>query len=200
MVIVLSVPVDIGRDDARDAATNELSRPEYQDARPSIFQRAIEWIIERLDHVPAPGGSLGVIVLIALVVVVAIIVRMRVGRAARTHRIATPVFENLRRSARDYRHDAENAAAAADFDSAVRDRFRAVVRALEELGVLDERAGRTADEAARDAGAMMPQLRSELAAAAAVFDDVHYGNHRADAAAYAAMSELDTRIAGISAK
>ncbi len=198
-MILLAVPVDIGRDDARDAATNELSRPEYQDARPSMIQRAIEWIIDRLDHVPAPGGSLGVIVLIVLVLVVAIVVRVRVGRAVRTHKIATPVFENLGRSARDYRYDAENAAAAGDFDGAVRDRFRAVVRALEELAVLDERVGRTADEAARDAGAMMPQHRAELTRAAAVFDDVHYGNHRADLAAYAGMAELDARIAGISA-
>ncbi|WP_460429214.1 DUF4129 domain-containing protein, partial [Amycolatopsis endophytica] len=151
------VPVDIGRDDARRAAEAELSDPVYAAAQPNWFDRALGWVAQRIvDLFDAasgivPGGGAGVLVMLAVVVLVIVVVRLRVGRLARSARRPGTVFEGRSRSARDYRDAAERAFAAGDVGAAVRDRFRAVVRTLEERGVLDERAGRTADAAAREA-------------------------------------------------
>jgi hypothetical protein len=67
------------------------------------------------------------------------------------------------------------------------------VRGLEERGLLDERSGRTADEAAADGGTRLPALRAELAAAATVFDDVHYGGRPATEEHYRTLAALDER-------
>ncbi len=72
--------------------------------------------------------------------------------------------------------------------------MRALVRALEDRAVLDPRPGRTADEAATEAGRSLPAHASRLRAAARVFDDVTYGGRTADAAAYQRLCALDRDI------
>ena len=69
---------------------------------------------------------------------------------------------------------------------AVREAFRAVVRQLEERGALDHRPGRTADEAARDAGTVFESLRLDLGQAAGTFDEVAYGERPGSAHEYRA--------------
>ncbi|NEA03407.1 DUF4129 domain-containing protein, partial [Streptomyces sp. SID10116] len=66
-------------------------------------------------------------------------------------------------------------AARAHWSQAVQERMRAVVRALEERALLDPRPGRTADEAAAEAGRTLPSHTDRLRAAARAFDDVTYG-------------------------
>ena len=78
-----------------------------------------------------------------------------------------------------------------DWRVAVVERYRAVVAELEERGVIDPRPGRTADEAAADAGAVLPAVAADLGAGARLFDAVHYGNRPASAdndATYAAST------------
>jgi hypothetical protein len=77
----------------------------------------------------------------------------------------------------------------------VQERLRAIVRGLEERAILDERPGRTAHEAAAEAGRSLPALTAELTAAAAVFDDVRYGAHPATAAMDTTLRDLDRRCA-----
>ena len=62
-----------------------------------------------------------------------------------------------------HRAAAEALAAQGHLAEAVRERLRAVVRALEERGVLDPRPGRTSGEVARDAGAAAPALAARPA-------------------------------------
>ena len=80
------------------------------------------------------------------------------------------------RTAAQLRADADAAAARGDWRSAVIDRFRAVVRSLEERVVLDVRPGRTADEAAAVAGLRFPAEADALRRGARLFDDVCYGD------------------------
>lgn len=189
--LLADVPVDLGRDEAREAARRELSDPAYGAAEPGLLERVMERLLDRLDELFAavatasPGGALGLLVLLALLVVAVVVVRLRVGRTARAARIARPVFDSRPRSAAEHRAAATSAANAGSFDEAVREQFRAIARGLEERGVLDERPGRTADEVAADAGV------PELPAAARVFDDVVYGGRPADLAAYRVMVEAD---------
>ena len=198
--LLADVPVVIDRDDARRAAAAELSKPDYRAAEPGLVERVLRWLGQRLADLFAaasgvvPGGPLGLLVLLAVVVLVIVVVRLRVGKVARTVRASRPIFEGRVLAAADHRAAAEQAAAAGDLDGAVRERFRAIVRVLEERGVLDELAGRTADEAAREAGARLPATRDELAAAAGIFGAVHYGGLPASAGDYRQLVALDGQV------
>lgn len=194
------VPVVIDRDDARRAAEAELSGHEYQAAQPNLIERALSWLARQLGRLFAavsnvtPGGALGLLVLLAVVVLVVVVIRLRVGKFARAGRVPRAVFESQVRTARDYRRAAEEAAAAGDFAGAVRERFRAIVRELEEAGVLEEMSGRTADEAAREAGLHLPHSRDELLGAARLFDAVHYGGQRVSIVDYERLVALDRGV------
>ncbi|MDI2131445.1 DUF4129 domain-containing protein [Yinghuangia seranimata] len=197
-------PVDIPRDPAADLAREELSKPIYHQDDPSLIQRVLNWLMDRfselLDRASnlAPGGPFGLIVLALVLLAVVIAVRMRLGplRVARRAAARRGLFAGEGpRTADEYRRLADAHAARGDWDAAVQDRLRAVVRALEERAILDERAGRTADEAAAEAGIHLPQLADPLQAAAVMFDDVRYGAHPATADMDAALRDLDTRCA-----
>ena len=198
-VLLTDVPVDIDRDAARRAAAEELSDPKYGDARPNILQQIGQWLGEQLEKLlnglssVVPGGIFGLLLILALLIVLVVVVRLRTGKIARAASAGRAVFGATRKSADDYRHSAAEAASAGRYDDAVRDRFRAVVRALEERALLDARSGRTADEAAAEAGVLLPNVAAELRQGARLFDDVHYGGRDGTEAAYRALTELDER-------
>ncbi|MGC0420730.1 DUF4129 domain-containing protein [Embleya sp. AB8] len=195
-------PVDISRDDARDAARDELSRSEYHRNDPSPVRKALDWVFDRLgelisragDH--TPGGAVGLVVILLLVIAAIVVLRMRLGPLRTAPRVDLPLYgEDGPLSAARHRAAADAHAAAGRWDEAVRERFRAIVRALEERAVLDVRPGRTADEAAAEAGRALPETAAELRAAAAGFDAVHYGGRAADPALDHELRELDARCA-----
>jgi hypothetical protein len=197
-------PEPVARDVARQAAEAELSKPEYHRAQPNFIVRAVNWILEKLQDLiggaveNAPGGPVGLIVLIALVVAGVVALRLRLGplNAAR-RRSGDALFgaEGHGRTAAAHRSAADAAAARGDWDTAVAERLRAIVRALEERVVIDERPGRTADEATAEAGRHLPALADGFRSAARVFDDVRYGGRTATAAMDAALRDLDTKAA-----
>jgi hypothetical protein len=197
---VNDIPIDVGRDAARDAASRELSDPAYQAAQPSWFDRLLRWLTDRLNDflngvsTVVPGGILGVVILVLLVVVVLVVIRLRVGPLAREARAI--VFAGRPQSAAEHRRAADDAAARGDLVEAVRERFRALVRGLEERGVLDERSGRTVDEVAREAGCRLPEHAPALHVAARMFDDVWYGGRPATAAGYQQLVNLDLALDG----
>jgi hypothetical protein len=196
---VEDVPVDIDRDTARRAAAEELSDPKYRDARPNILQQVGQWLGERLEKLlnglssVVPGGIFGLLLILVLLIVLVVVIRLRTGKVARAVRAERAVFGGKRQSADDYRRSAAEAAAGGRYGDAVRDRFRAVVRALEERALLDVRSGRTADEAAAEAGALLPNVADALRQGARLFDDVHYGGREGTEAAYRTLTELDER-------
>jgi hypothetical protein len=196
-LLLTDVPVEVGRDDARRAAATELTDPAYRAAEPSLLTKVLRWVGERIASVldsissTVPGGIFGLLLLIIVVTVLVVVIRLKAGKIGRSARREYQVFEGRARSAEEHRRAAEAAAARGDFDEAVRERFRAVVRALEQRALLDERSGRTADEAAADAGKLLPGCATELREGAAAFDDVHYGGRRATAEGYHRLVELD---------
>jgi Domain of unknown function (DUF4129) len=196
----MSVPVELGRDEARELAQRELADPRY-DAEPPLGQRIIEWLIEQLNRlIDGAAGALtspvGAIVLAAVIAVIAAIVLRYSPLARRAASRDARLFDDGRRLARDHRAAAEAAARDQQWSAAVVERFRAIVATLEERSVLDERPGRTADEAARDAGAAVPGLATDLLAAAQLFDVVHYGGGDATADDDRRMRELDEAVGG----
>lgn len=194
-------PIDIGRDEAREAARRELADPIYREAEPSALAQAAEWLAERISEVfraigdLTPGGVTGLIVLLLVVLAIAIAVRLRAGKIARSHRLRRAgALDGDEATAAEHRAAAEAALARGDLDAAVTERFRAVVRGLEQRGVIERRPGRTADEAAADAGTALPEVADGLSRAARAFDDVYYGGRPATPEAYRLLAHVDDQV------
>ncbi|WP_274559177.1 DUF4129 domain-containing protein [Streptomyces spiramyceticus] len=191
------VPVDTPRVPAREAAERELSKPMYHENDPSFLERAIdrfwEWVNDLFDAASgaSPGGAVGLVVIVLLVVLLAAGLWLRLGTPQRTPSPEGHLFDDGPRSAAEHRAAAETHAAAHRWNQAVQEQMRAVVRSLEERALLDPRPGRTADEAAAEAGHTLPVHADRLRAAAREFDDVTYGGRTADEPAYQRLSELD---------
>jgi hypothetical protein len=197
----LATVAPVSRDEARRAAERELSKGIYHQNEPGPVMRAfdavIDWIGRLLDRLTAgaPGGSLGPLVLLAIVLVVAAVVLWRTGPIRRGARSRWPHVElSGDVGADEHRRRADEHAEAGRFADAVRERMRAVVRELETRGVLDPRPGRTADEVAREAGAAVPTIAGDLRAAAEIFDEVWYGGRPATPQSDALMRQADDRV------
>ncbi|MGW0250110.1 DUF4129 domain-containing protein [Nocardia goodfellowii] len=94
--------------------------------------------------------------------------------------------------AAEHRGAADAAAANRDYDRALRERFRAMVRGLEQGGVLEVRRSRTADETAQDVSrALPPEASDEIQPAARDFDEVVYGGRRATEDEYRRLESAD---------
>jgi hypothetical protein len=191
---------DLSREAARDAARQELSRPEYDAAQPPLLLRligrAVREVLDLLDGAAGalPGGYVGLVVLLLLLGLLVAVVLTRV-RPSADRAGSRPLFTGSAvLTAAQHRAQAEAAAAQGRWAEAVRERLRAVVRDLEARGVLDARPGRTAGEVARDAGAAVPAVADDLRRAAVVFDEVWYGGRSADASSYAVLVEVDQRV------
>ncbi len=187
------VPLTPDRSTAREWLQEELADPAYTPG-PGV-----------LDRIRALLGELGVSpsavlwLLLAVIVLLVVVGVLRFTglprcRARRRVRAASPDVGPGPLSAADLRARAERAAAEHRFEPAVLDRFRAIVRSLEERALLEPRPGRTAAESAREAAALLPDRGEELAVAARMFDDVCYGGRGGTPEGYAVLSGIDTRV------
>jgi hypothetical protein len=197
---LLEVPVEPDASTARRWAEIELSDPVYQE-RPNLLMTALRWLRDRFADLQLGAAdvdprvaALVLTVAVAAAAAVALGVAGPLRRARRDARASVDVFGDDTRTAAELRASADAAAAAGDWSGAVLDRYRAVLRSLEERVVLDERPGRTAQEGAHDAGERLPGCAADLVVAALLFDDVCYGDARADADDDARLRDLDRRV------
>jgi hypothetical protein len=193
-------PVTVTSDDARQLAIRELSKPEYHRATPTPSTAIPS---PPPTHAPSSNHALviAMIVLAIIVLVIALVLFLRwLGRPRNSKKrkagkddqnTATQTIHDLLTGAALHRHNAEIAAAADNWAEAIRERFRAVIATLDERGLLPERADRTADEAACDAGVLLPAHAAVLTAAARAFDEVEYGEYVGTPDAYAVISNVD---------
>ncbi|MGW0998131.1 DUF4129 domain-containing protein [Streptomyces sp. NPDC002520] len=190
-------PVTIPRDPAREAARRELSKRMYHENDPSLFQRALnafwDWVGDLFGSAASatPGGTIGLVVVILFVVAVLAALWWRLGTPRRQPTSAATLFDERPRSAAEHRAAGEAHAAQGHWNQAVQERMRAIVRSLEERTLLDDRPGRTADEAAAEAGRALPTHADRLRSAAREFDDVTYGGRSASELSYQRIAELD---------
>ncbi|MEY9488237.1 hypothetical protein RKD26_004031 [Streptomyces calvus] len=193
-------PVTVPRDPAREAARRELSKRMYHENDPGWFQRALdafwEWVGKLFDAAAtaSPGGTLGLVVIVAAVVAVLGALWWRLGTPRRRPTPAPALFDDRPRSAAEHRAAAEAHAAQGHWNQAVQEGMRAIVRALEERALLDVRPGRTADEAAAEAAGALPAHGDGLHSAARSFDDVTYGGRAATEESYRRIAELDRAL------
>ncbi|MET9387301.1 DUF4129 domain-containing protein [Streptomyces sp. NPDC002928] len=190
-------PVTIGRDPAREAARRELSKGVYHQNDPGMIERAMnafwDWVGKLLDtaSTATPGGTLGLVVIVLAVVAVLVALWWRLGTPRRRPTSSPALFDDRPRTAAEHRAAAEAHAAQGHWNQAVQERMRAIVRSLEERALLDVRPGRTADEAAAEAGRALPDHTDRLRTTARDFDDVTYGGRRASEQSYHRIAELD---------
>ncbi len=201
-------PVTVSSDQARQMAIRELSKSQYHNAplTPSPSPSTTTPSPPPPPHVPSASHGLTVVLIIlavfVLVIAVLLVLRWlgkpRTAKKAKSEsdkrKNADGLAEEVLTGAARHRRDAELAAASGDWAEAIRERFRAVIGTLDERGLLPERADRTADEAARDAGAILPGHGAALEAAARAFDEVEYGEYVGTAAGYAVISEVDEAV------
>jgi hypothetical protein len=203
MTALIVLVQDITRDGAREDARRELSKSIYHRDDPSLLERLVRWVVESLGRLldsaysVVPGQGTGLLFIAVLVVAIVIAARLGLG-PLRAHDVLTDRRARARAmTASDYRAEAELLAGQGAWREAVRARFRAVIRELEERGVLDPRPGRTAGEVAAEAGAAVPGAAAPLKAAADVFDEIWYGGRPAREAGYQVVAEADSTLRGM---
>jgi len=203
VLLLLAQAADaLTREGARAAARDELAKPEYQVGKPSLLDRLLNRVVAELGELLSdvvrlvPGGLGGVALAGLFVVVLVVFLRLGLGPLGLRDALTDRRRGARSRSAEDYRREAVELAASGAWSEAVRARFRAIVRELEQRGVLDPRPGRTAGEIAREAAVAVPALARPITEAAGVFDLAWYGDSPATAEQYELVSRADTTIAG----
>jgi hypothetical protein len=192
-------PVDPDRGEAQRWAAEELSKPQYASAKPSwidqMWNQFIDWL-RSLNGNSISGPNIGMPLIAALAVVLIVVAVMVVRpRLNARKKKSAEVFDGQAPVGADaFRTRASAAASREDWQTAVVEQFRAVVRSAEDRAVIDIQAGRTADEAAAQLGRAFGAARSRLEEAARIFDGVKYGKATATASDHAAVLALDTGL------
>ena len=114
-----------------------------------------------------------VVVLLALLVVLALLLG-RVTRQQRA-RMNRSLFAGDDRDSTALTRAADDAADRGDWTTAVVERFRAIIRSLDERGALEDYPGMTAHEAATVAASVVVGHADDLHRAGVLFDAVRYG-------------------------
>lgn len=196
-------PLEPDEDTARNWLLEELSKTEYQDAKPNpidlFFNDVWSWI-ESLFVVDG-SSAFGInpawifIILTIALIVFAVVIFGRPRAIARRQAAHQSVFlEDDQRTVSELRTAAEAAARAGDWALATAERFRAISRSLSDRTLIALRPGTTAQGVAAAAATPFPQESRALRDAANAFDQVRYLGHGAEAATYERVRDLDIHL------
>lgn len=196
-------PLTPDRDEARDWVLGELSRREYQESKPSWFDKLASGLWDWLTslEITATDGQQGIGLLVLILVIAAVIVTAFIifGRPAlaRRSRVATAIFgEDDARTAAHMRADAQAHASQGRWTEAIADLFRAIARGLADRAVVHMAPGTTAQDFAVKAGRAFPTSAADLAHAAEIFDSVRYLDHEGTQQHYESLVRLDRALQG----
>jgi len=198
------VPLLPDADAARQWLVDELSKPEYREHSANWLQRVMDWLSGVLGRLLTWGTGDGgfslpqvvVLVLLAALLVGVVVYLVRGPlRRSRLSRRSAAVFDDDVREATVIRDAAREAASAQDWDRAVIEAFRALVRGAEERHVVEVVPGMTALEFTRAAGVRLPEVAADLAACTEIFDGVRYGHLHATPAHYERLVAADAATA-----
>lgn len=159
-----------------------LSRPEYQEAGPSLVARARSWLAEQLGRLlenmagTEYASLVGSLVLVALVVA-AVVLAVRFARGVRRDPgVASPTLDAVGRSSTEWAAEADEHERAGRRREALRCRYRSLVAALAAAGAVDEAPGRTAGEYLAELRARRPAAADDVTAVTIAFEASWYGN------------------------
>ncbi|WP_349904337.1 DUF4129 domain-containing protein [Parafrigoribacterium humi] len=193
------VPVDPDAGEARRWIIEELSKPAYQAAQPSWFDRLSSAVWNWLTSLRFGDGGAGwPVILIVVVIAVAVVAAFLIFGAPRFNRRSTAhgaLFgAEDERDAAAMRASASAAAAAGDWTLAIEELFRALARGLAERTIVTTSPGTTARDFAMRAGGAFPALATDLAASARAFDDVRYLGRPGSERAYRDIVALEQTL------
>jgi hypothetical protein len=173
----------------RDRADEILSRPEFERHK-SLLERVLDWIGDQLSRFslgvgggPGFAGDLIGLVLLAGAVVLVVVLIRSIRRVPRRSEVEPElsVDEAARRSASDWRTDAERFEAEQRWREAMRARYRELVRMLVDERVLADVPGRTTGEYERELAEAWPAAADSFGELTVLFEDVWYGGRPATA-------------------
>ena len=197
----MTVPVEPDADDARELLLDELSDPAYAESQPTWFDLLSQAVLDWLANLRfGEGGAFSPLVLVIVLVlgVIAVLTAILIyglPRWRQRSRLENELFgESDRRTARQLRRDAEKAASAGDWATAIAERYRAIARSLDERPIVTTLPGTTGHGFANAAGRQFGEHATALQRAADRFDDVRYLGQLGDAEGYALVRELDEAI------
>lgn len=186
-------------DAAQRAAEAELRKAEYHRDDPSLVERIVHWLTDRVSSLfNASATSHATLLLLIIVLAVVIFAVVRAGPLQRTARRMTAESDDPLRplAARDHRRLAAEFTAAGRRAEAMREWLRAAVQTIEDRGVLLPRPGRTGAAVAREAGPLLPAAAGALQSAMTAFDEVWFGGRDArDDDVSAAQAAADAVLA-----
>jgi hypothetical protein len=184
-------------------AEEVLSRPEFAGGRPSLLDRALEWVFDRIGQLlelivaAAAGGGVGsILTAVAFLAVVAGvgIVVWRVLRGVTADPAQGAAAETALRPATDWRAEAEVHERAGAWRQALRCRYRALVADLATRGLLDEVPGTTAGEYRGQLRRNAPAAAGDFGGATEMFELARYGNLPTGEAESARFRDLAGRV------
>jgi Domain of unknown function (DUF4129) len=195
----LRVPV---RDpqEVREVVREVLSRPEFRPPERSLAERLLDWALEAIGRLLAALGGSGAggivgLVLLALVLVGVGILAARFSRGLTpSPEVAAAVVGGRRRSAAEWRAEAEAQERTGAWREAVRSRYRALVADLASRGLVEEVPGRTAGEYRREVGRALPAAASDFAGATELFEVAWYGRADTGSQEAAHLRDLSDRV------
>ena len=167
-------------DQVRAVVREVMSRPEFRPPERSLVERIYDWVLEAVGRLLAALGGSGAGGIVGLVLLALVLVGVGV-LAARFSRGLTPSPEvaaalpgGPRRSAAEWRAEAEAHERAGAWRQAVRCRYRALVADLASRGLVEEVPGRTAGEYRREVRRALPGAAAEFADATELFELAWY--------------------------
>ncbi len=183
---------------------NELSKPQYQAAKPTLFDqiaKAIgDWFgsLQFGDVQGPPVFGFGLIIGLVVAALVVAFVIFGVPRLNRRSSVTGVLFgDNDVRSAADMRADAAAAASRGDYATAIAELFRAIARGLSERAIVSVSPGTTARGFAAAAASAFPRFDARLLTAAVAFDEVRYLGMAGSVDAYDAIVGLESELRAV---
>ena len=189
----------------REAADRILARPEFDSDHRTLLERARDWVLDRLGdllgHLAGGGsGQLFGWAVVALLTAAAVVFAVRFTRGTRRDPGVAPGRPQVpRRTAAEWRAEAEAHEAAGQWRPGLRCRYRALVADLATRGLVEEVPGRTTGEYRRQVDAAVPDVAPAFDGATVLFEGAWYGGRDTGADDAARFRELEARVlAGVS--
>jgi hypothetical protein len=190
-------------DEAREAADEILRDGRYRTPSPTLIERVLTWIGDRLGDVFGDlfaGGAADVLgwLLIAAALGLVVFFALRFTGTVQVDRRVrdAEVMVELTRSPTEWRAEAARLEDDGRHKEALRCLYRALVADLVGRDLIPEIPGRTAGEYVRDVAAGAPDLSSAFAAATELFELAWYAGMPTGAPECARFRELDARVLG----
>jgi hypothetical protein len=200
-VLPFDVPVVPDQPEGQDWVIQELSKPQYQAARPTLWDQILDAILNWLGSFQIggvqgpPAFGLGIVILLVVAALVVAILVFGLPRLNRRSKVAGAIFgEDDLRTAAQLRDVAARAAAAGDWATAITELFRSIAKNLAEREMLITFPGTTAREFGARGGRLFPAHAADLASAAASFDGVRYLGAAGSREEYERVDRLERAI------